>query len=266
MVLERRIMLALLGLFGLAVSAAFVLDADEDQTTESASDGPDSDEVMSVDDLIEPLDPDTDSTLPPPVGDESDAPAPPLNLDGTRDDDTLTGGAGMDDLRGHPGDDALHGEDGDDTLLGGTGNDRLEGGDGEDTLMGSWGDDSLDGGNDRDLLLGGRGDDVLMGRGDAAPDFLNGGGGDDHILAGDGDTVHGGSGDDLIGLATGQVVVIEDYDPAADTIEVVYEGEPPIIGAEVTTEGVTVLADAEPVARLNGIQAIDLSRIVLTAA
>ncbi len=119
------------------------------------------------------------------------------NIDGTWQDDTLSGGSGDDSIRGFSGDDSLSGGDGDDTLRGASG---------DDTLVGGEGDDLLDGDSQNDLLIGGEGDDTLIGA--SGEDTLEGGDGDDLIdgasqedviWGGDGeDTVNGGSQDDLI--------------------------------------------------------------------
>ena len=88
---------------------------------------------------------------------------------GTSANDSLTGGAGNDQLYGEDGDDVLFGGAGNDTLRGGQGSDRLFGGTGNDFLSeaagdtGPFGNDYYDGGegNDRVSLFtnsGPRGD------------------------------------------------------------------------------------------------------------
>jgi len=75
---------------------------------------------------------------------------------GTPGDDqanTLTGGAGSDQLFGAGGNDMLDG---------GEGRDRLSGGTGNDSLTGGGGDDRLDGGGGADTLAGGAGNDILI--------------------------------------------------------------------------------------------------------
>ena len=57
-------------------------------------------------------------------------------------DNTLSGGAGMDQLAGNDGNDNLNGGGGKDKLLGGNGNDTLNGGAGVDTMTGGLGDDT----------------------------------------------------------------------------------------------------------------------------
>ena len=72
--------------------------------------------------------------------------------EGTKKDDTLTGGKS---------DDWVLGFAGKDKLKGGKGDDMLQGGDGRDVLSGSKGDDYLDGSKGSDVLSGGEGLDVF---------------------------------------------------------------------------------------------------------
>lgn len=168
-------------------------------------------------------------------------------LSGGEGTDTLYGGSDADHLAGDDGDDLLFGQLGDDTLDGGAGNDSLHGGPGNDSLLGGAGDDALhggleddrlDGGAGRDTLFGGAGDDLLIGLGaqeqgeglgQADVDYLNGGDGADTILAGDGDIVTSGRGADLLAMGywiTDPVQVV-DFDPAEDSLIVVYDDSAP---------------------------------------
>jgi Ca2+-binding RTX toxin-like protein len=134
----------------------------------------------------EPTPPANDDTPPPPVDtpvDDTPPPAPVNVINGTRNNDTLTGTDGNDRINGRGGDDTIYGGAGDDILNGGAGNDILYGGDGDDTLNGGAGNDTLYGGNGNDTLNGGAGNDTLYGG--AGDDILKGGAGDD-ILYGDG--------------------------------------------------------------------------------
>ena len=161
---------------------------------------------------------------PPPAKPETPAPAAPQILEGTDQDDRLTGGTGDDWLLGKNGADVLNGCEGKDKIDGGEGEDRIDGGpdsdivdsgagrdfvagnDGNDTLDGSdnedqldggGGDDDLDGGDDNDALRGGPGNDVLAG-GDG-DDQLSGDAGNDRVSGADGsDMLTGGPGDDVI--------------------------------------------------------------------
>jgi Ca2+-binding RTX toxin-like protein len=120
-----------------------------------------------------------------------------LILPGTDLAETLTGGAGDDQIGGYDGDDLVLGAGGDDDLHGDGGDDTLAGGDGKDTLHGEDGDDDLDGDADDDRLFGHMGDDTLAG-GDG-DDTLHGGQGRDSLAGGDGDdAVHGNDGDDSL--------------------------------------------------------------------
>nr|WP_269100143.1 M10 family metallopeptidase C-terminal domain-containing protein [Mangrovicoccus ximenensis] len=82
-------------------------------------------------------------------------------------DDTLSGSAGNDELRGGDGDDVIEGGLNSDLLIGGRGNDGLNGGFGFDRLRGFAGDDTLGGGAGADVLEGNKGDDLLEGGGGA---------------------------------------------------------------------------------------------------
>ncbi|MBI2732967.1 MAG: hypothetical protein HYX44_06630 [Aquabacterium sp.] len=119
--------------------------------------------------------------------------------------DTLVGGAGMDQVVGQGGDDELYGGAGNDLLLGDDdnytntlanihGSDYLDGGDDNDTLIGGGRDDELFGGKgddrlfgdnfDKDLPIELHGNDYLDG--EDGDDFLCGQGGDDELFGGKG--------------------------------------------------------------------------------
>ncbi len=119
------------------------------------------------------------------------------NINGTSNNDTLTGGNDNDTISGLNGDDVLIGNGGDDSLFGGNGSDKLDGGTGDDLLDGGHGQDTLYGGTGDDTLIGGEGDDKLDGgQGD---DLLDGGQGQDTLYGGAGDdTLDGGQGDDSL--------------------------------------------------------------------
>lgn len=81
---------------------------------------------------------------------------------GGNNDDVMRGGAGADRLWGHEGDDRLYGGGAKDRLYGGEDDDRLFGGGGADRLYGGEGDDRLDGGKGRDRYEGGEGSDIFV--------------------------------------------------------------------------------------------------------
>lgn len=146
-----------------------------------------------------------------------------MDLQGTQNGDTLTGGADSDTIYGFAGNDTLKGLAGDDVLAGHDGNDNLQGGAGEDYLLGGAGNDTIDGGagNDwaayEDATAGvkvdltitgaqntvGGGTDKLVGienvYGSAFNDTLTGNA-DNNMLVGDAgnDIVSGGKGDDTL--------------------------------------------------------------------
>jgi Ca2+-binding RTX toxin-like protein len=137
--------------------------------------------------------------------------ASPRLLNGTPDDDALTGGTGND---------TINAEGGNDTISGQTGNDELNGGEDNDTLYGGQGNDSLDGGNGADSLFGDLGDDSLNGGGGA--DWLFGGLGNDQLIiedSGEGDVLSGGLGDDYYRInSANQFVIVEHAGQGNDTI------------------------------------------------
>ncbi|WP_247893084.1 Calx-beta domain-containing protein [Azospirillum baldaniorum] len=103
-----------------------------------------------------------------------------LDLTGTADADTLSGGDTPDRLMGQAGDDRLSGNGGNDSLSGGLGNDSLDGGQGNDLLSGDAGDDTLNGGAGDDTLNGGDGNDLFQASG--GTDDINGGAGLDAVV------------------------------------------------------------------------------------
>ncbi|MBI5256038.1 MAG: DUF4214 domain-containing protein [Burkholderiales bacterium] len=111
-------------------------------------------------------------------------------ITGTEGDDQLFGGLRGDTVSGGAGRDELLGGAGDDLLDGGPDNDTLEGQQGRDTLQGGPGNDRLRGGDEDDTLQGGSGDDTLFGNA-----------GNDRIDGGDGiDTAHYQSVGPVLGL------------------------------------------------------------------
>jgi Ca2+-binding RTX toxin-like protein len=77
----------------------------------------------------------------------------------------------------------INGRKGNDTITGGTANDRLSGAEGTDVLRGEGGNDILDGGLGTDQLFGGDGDDLLIGGPGTNLDKLTGGLGNDYYFA-----------------------------------------------------------------------------------
>ena len=119
------------------------------------------------------------------------------SLTGGEGDDTISGDAGKDTLEGWTGNDLLYGEAGNDTLFGGGGDDSLYGGTSHDRLYGGKGNDLLDGGNGQDFLSGEAGNDSLKGGG--GNDTLNGGKGNDRLWGGAGkDTLRGEADNDVL--------------------------------------------------------------------
>lgn len=157
--------------------------------------------------------------------------------------DTITGGAGDDELLGYGGDDIINGGAGSDEICGDTyigtryttgfvppiitpGNDTLNGGAGFDLLFGGLGNDLLNGDGDNDLLHGNEGDDSLNGGdgndqlfGDDGNDTLSGGAGNDVVEGGAGaDSLSGGEGDDT--FRAGPLATLIDGGAGIDTLDV----------------------------------------------
>ena len=85
-------------------------------------------------------------------------------LNGTVNNDVISGGDGNDEIYGGAGNDTLNGDAGADKLFGGTGSDTLNGGVGTDPqLYGGSGTDTITGGDGSDTIIGGYGADILNG-------------------------------------------------------------------------------------------------------
>jgi Ca2+-binding RTX toxin-like protein len=118
-------------------------------------------------------------------------------INGTNNNDTLTGGDGNDIINGLGGNDAIAGLGGEDSLYGNGGNDYILGGLGYDKLFGGQGNDTLDGGKNDDILRGDKGNDSLSGK--EGNDLLIGGAGNDNLSGGqDNDTLRGDKGNDFL--------------------------------------------------------------------
>ena len=145
-----------------------------------------------------------------------------FDLDGTEQEDILTGTNITDRISGFGGDDLLVGRAGDDAVKGGDGDDELFGDDmvtllsaalhGNDLIDGEGGNDKILGNGGADTLHGGAGNDEIWGDGGwpigdvnylisqyHGSDCINAGEGDDYVQ-GDGgdDTIYGGSGADTL--------------------------------------------------------------------
>lgn len=141
------------------------------------------------------------------------------NLEGSNQNDTLTGNANANTLWGRNGNDNLQGGGGNDVLQGGAGSDTVDGGAGTDTVsyedagagidlsLAITGAQNTNGsGSDRvtnvENVTGSNFDDNFQGN-DAANTILGGGStdnidGDTYALSGSGDLLDGGAGDDNI--------------------------------------------------------------------
>ena len=148
-------------------------------------------------------------------------------INGTSDDDVLTGDLGNNTIIGKDGADNLFGDLGDDKLYGQSGNDTLDGGLGDDYLSGLSGSDTLIGGLGDDEIRGGMDDDKLYGQ--LGNDTLNGGLGDDYLSGFAGaDTLTGGSGADTFYLAGAKVVEGSNKTKVTVNGEVVVDEDTPL--------------------------------------
>ena len=120
-----------------------------------------------------------------------------LTIEGTQNNDTITGGAQSDFLYGNDGDDIIVDDLGDDTIDGGAGDDVITSGAGADTIYGGTGADTITSGAGDDTVYGNEGDDTIdTGLGN---DVVEGNDGDDVIVAGLGDDIiDGGADNDTI--------------------------------------------------------------------
>ncbi|MGQ0567110.1 MAG: calcium-binding protein [Gemmobacter sp.] len=112
---------------------------------------------------------------------------PPPQLQGTNDNDVLTGNGVANTMNGLNGNDEIRSLGGNDTVNGGEGDDIIDGGAGGDSLVGGQGNDLLWGAGSGDRLFGGDGGDLLDGG--AGADRLTGGAGGDVFVFGAGDRV-----------------------------------------------------------------------------
>ena len=164
----------------------------------------------------------------------------PDDSDPTNDMDSVSGGAGNDEILtgddndivyGGTGEDSIDAGFDDDLVFGGTGDDFISGNEGADTLSGDDGDDTIYGDdatgtyslldipddtdlqpdNQIDTIYGGAGNDTIFGMDDAdslyggtGNDVIDGGIDNDALFGGEGaDTLSGGDGDDTITFSEG---------------------------------------------------------------
>ncbi|WP_203236229.1 alkaline phosphatase, partial [Methylobacterium crusticola] len=110
---------------------------------------------------------------------------------------SVTGSAAGELLRGLGGDDTIDGGAGDDVLFGDLGNDRVDGGQGNDQVRGWFGNDVLSGGAGDDQVFGEEDDDLLGGG--SGSDYISGGSGNDSLYGDEGnDALYGNSGNDVL--------------------------------------------------------------------
>ncbi|WP_434617049.1 calcium-binding protein [Tabrizicola sp. M-4] len=221
-------------------------------------------------------------------------------LNGGAGNDVLLGGSEDDLMRGDDGGDLLVGGSGDDSMAGGAGEDLLIGMDGANTLDGGAGNDVLigltpDRANPQEILDGvdsrefvqavesrygaiptGLETRILQNLfsvgGEPSADRLIGGDGDDELIGDRSDVMTGGAGaDSFVALVppqpadpadptAGQVVRVEDFDPAVDQLELLTESQGDVtLTVQERDGGVMVAADGANVIFLPGLRAAQVS-------
>jgi Ca2+-binding RTX toxin-like protein len=153
---------------------------------------------------------------------------PGVLIEGSGEDEALSGGYFNDTIHGNGGRDSLWGGDGNDLLQAGDviagigGGSNLSDDKGNDTLIGANGNDTMGGGIGDDQLFGGAGDDVLQIT--SGNDSVDGGEGNDIISAQDGDdasgnggrlgnvTILGGAGNDTLNIRTASTLAVVRFD------------------------------------------------------
>lgn len=122
---------------------------------------------------------------------------------GTANGEELLGGNAADEINSGAGNDVVYGLAGNDLIRGQEGNDSMDGMDDNDLIFGGQGHDELRGGNGSDVLLGGPGNDIVDG--ELGTDYVSGGEGNDVYRF----------------TSLDEIVVITDYDPSQDRIELI---------------------------------------------
>lgn len=219
----------------------------------------------------------------------------PLDVDAGDEDDFVAGGSGDDELDLGDGDDIALGGAGDDVVDLGAGDDQygvealatageeifgnvhlgddtVSGGAGSDQITDIYGSNTLDGGDGNDLL---QAFDATDEEGVTA-DHLDGGAGDDVFIVDQGDTVVTGTGNDDVRVLVGddaddiegsEVVVIEDFDIAADALQLGGMFDETELSVEVFEDGTgsTVLWNDTPIVRVIGGGTLTLADILIAA-
>lgn len=214
-------------------------------------------------------------------------------------DDIMLGGAGDDRMYGNEGNDIMVGGAGNDLMQAGAGNDLLYSLGGADTIRGFDGNDLIDGRdvdglltksasaimpnvieNNLDAIINARfGENMtdaqvdlfqseLLSTGPGAADRLDGGNGNDFIRGDAGDTMVGGAGNDTFSIynGPGAPVVVDDYDPANEDIQLVVantlQGRLTMVDV---AGGVELRVGTETLAFVRGttVAAMDVSNITL---
>lgn len=219
---------------------------------------------------------------------------PTMELSYSDMDNPEWGGAGADTIDGSNRADFLYGGDGDDVLIAKSGNDFVHDGFGNDQVSLGAGDDVFHGGDwdngtaDNDFIRGGRGDDQIISglgadrlNGDAGNDYIDateigpqatpsvdrvsGGTGDDTLVGDAGDRLAGGDGADEFHVLAGGIVVVPDFNPAMDELQL-HVPQNAVISLVASGANTMVLADGVAMVRLMNIQPDALTEAVIAAA
>ena len=290
-------MTGLLLLLGLSISAFTIGGLFDDETSSSDSDpdpaiDPDNDQDTS--DIV--IDQTFQDLVTEAIGTDAAEQViflqGPLNVESGGGADFVAGGDGDDTLSLGDGDDIAAGGSGDDMISLGAGNDLYgnEGSDffassigiqefGDDTVLGGSGDDQIVDLFGMNALDGGAGNDFLQATDspeepEPSPDRVTGGTGDDLILVDRGDVVMTGTGEDEVRIVLGDgmgdiagsdPVVIEDFDPADDLIQLggVFDQDDLRIEVFENGTGSTIFWNETAVVRVVGGQTLTLSDIVI---
>jgi Ca2+-binding RTX toxin-like protein len=153
-------------------------------------------------------------------------------------DDTITGGAGAEQLNAYGGNDHITAAAGDDLIYADWGDDTVDGGDGSDIIYGQGGDDQLAGGagNDTFRVMGHCSDTDCTFEG---YDIYNGGAGSDSIVAIGGDVDIG-----LAGFGPASGIEVIDATKATGTVRLVADWQAQTLDFSTVTFCGKVIIDA----------------------
>ncbi len=176
-----------------------------------------------------------------------------LTINGTEENDSITGSYASEKIYGYSGDDTINGNRGNDTIYGGNGNDSILGDAGNDILYGEDGNDKIMPGEGNNTVYGGNGNDTIrleVRNNSGAANYLNGEEGDDYFYIDHSgkDTIIGGTGDDSIWVNySGDNTYIYNLGDGNDTIYD-YQGNDVLeFGEGITKDNILIWRDSNDV-------------------